>query len=116
MSGLSGVQFILYEQSSCQQGSQWGAPIYCADKLINGDSVVITQLLQPSTTYYLLIDGFAGQHCNFDITLTNSGMQDCIVLPTQENELSIHRLNVFPIPSRDFLHFELTNAPTVNTQ
>ncbi|MCP4439585.1 MAG: T9SS type A sorting domain-containing protein [Aureispira sp.] len=103
----SGVQFVLYEVGACQNGVSWGNPIYCADKLTNGDSVVITSLLQPSTTYYIMIDGFTGQHCNFDIWMENQDSNSCIITdiePAVEQEMG---LKVYPNPVSRELNLEL---------
>lgn len=77
----AGMQFVLYEAASCGNGSTWGQPIYCADKLTNGDNVDILGYLNESSTYYMMIDGFAGQHCNFDIQMeavTVGDPNDCV--------------------------------------
>ncbi|MCP4438884.1 MAG: T9SS type A sorting domain-containing protein [Aureispira sp.] len=77
----AGMQFVLYESSACRNGSSWGAPVYCADKLRNGDNVDILGYLNVNTTYYMMVDGFAGQHCNFDVTLeavTVGDPNDCV--------------------------------------
>ncbi len=76
-SGGSGVQFVLYQANQCAVGTQWGQPLYCADKLLTGDSIDIRGLLQPNTSYYIMIDGFTGQNCNFDIKLDLTGGNNC---------------------------------------
>ncbi|MCB9232969.1 MAG: T9SS type A sorting domain-containing protein [Bacteroidia bacterium] len=76
--GGNGAQFMLYEAAGCQTGGGWGAPIYCADKLLDSVPVNVAGLLSPSMDYYILIDGFAGQHCNFDLTLTGD-IEGCIL-------------------------------------
>ena len=65
--GGTGVQFVLYEVDACGMGATWPAPVYCADKLTSGSSVDVASILKPSQSYYLMIDGFTGQHCNFDL-------------------------------------------------
>lgn len=77
----SGVQFVLYDGLSCFSGSTWPQPLYCRDKVLNGDSVDVRSYLQPNTSYFIMIDGFTGQNCNFDIQLqsiTNSGV-NCLL-------------------------------------
>lgn len=74
----NGAQLMIYESLSCQSGSAWGQPIYCSDKLLQSFPVNIAGLLQPSQTYYVLIDGFAGQHCNLDLILTGD-INGCIL-------------------------------------
>jgi len=74
----NGAQLMIYEASSCQNGAAWGNPIYCSDKLLQSFPVNIAGLLQPSRTYYILIDGFAGQHCNLDLILTGD-INGCIL-------------------------------------
>lgn len=76
--GGNGAQFMLYQSPTCQTGAGWGSPLYCADKLLDGVPVNIAGLLSPSSTYYILIDGFAGQHCNLDLILTGD-MNGCIL-------------------------------------
>ena len=81
--GGSGVQFVLYERSSCAIGSGWPAPVYCADKLTSGDSVDVASILSPNQSYYIMIDGFTGQHCNFDLRfdVTTAGDPATCLLP-----------------------------------
>jgi hypothetical protein len=69
----SGVQFVLYEADACQNGSGWGTSLYCADKLTSGNSVNIAPYLQANKSYYIMIDGFTGQHCNFDLRMEAVG-------------------------------------------
>src|SRR5690606_34936104 len=57
----------------CQSGAGWGTPLYCADKLTNGSSVDVAPYIQPNRSYYIMIDGFAGQHCNFDLNMEAVG-------------------------------------------
>lgn len=78
----SGVQFVLYETNNCATGAAWGSPIYCADKLNSGDSINVANLLQPNQNYYIMIDGFTGQHCNFDLrfdVVTNGDPNTCLL-------------------------------------
>jgi spore germination protein YaaH len=111
----SGVQFVLYETGSCPSGGLWGQPLYCADKLTNGDSVVITSLLQPSTSYYIMLDGFSGQHCNFDLRLENKDSSNCsIITDIVQQQLSVSYFKAFPNPTTGFLNFEYINAPQGN--
>ena len=79
--GGNGAQIAIYAAPTCQTGAGWGSPIYCADKLLQGVPVNIAGLLAPSTTYYILIDGFAGQHCNLDLILL--GDIDGCILPIE---------------------------------
>jgi spore germination protein YaaH len=76
--GGNGAQFMLYDAGTCQTGAGWGSPIYCSDKLLANAPINIASLLQPSHTYYVLIDGFAGQHCNLDLMLTGD-INGCIL-------------------------------------
>lgn len=76
--GGNGAQFVLYESNACATGAAWGTPIYCSDKLLQSAPINIAGLLQPSRTYYILIDGFAGQHCNLDLILTGD-ITGCIL-------------------------------------
>ena len=69
----SGVQFVLYEANSCRVGAGWGTPLYCADKLTNGSAVDVAPYILPNRSYYIMIDGFAGQHCNFDLDMEAVG-------------------------------------------
>ena len=106
----SGVQFVLYEVNNCQNGSSWGNPIYCADKLLSGDSVVITSLLQQNTTYYIMIDGFAAQHCNFDIRMENKDQTGCTVITqTKPTEIITNLFRSYPNPVSNIINFEYDN-------
>ena len=103
----SGLQFVLYEVSTCQNGLTWGNPIYCADKLINGDSVLLAQLIQPNTTYYILIDGFAGQHCNFDLQVVNNDPNGCLITKQDALNTTENQLQVFPNPAQNWIRFRM---------
>jgi spore germination protein YaaH len=76
--GGNGAQIAIYDVSSCQTGAAWGTPVYCSDKMLQSVPVNIASLLQPSHTYYVLVDGFAGQHCNLDLMLTGD-ITGCIL-------------------------------------
>lgn len=76
--GGNGAQIAIYQVSTCQNGASWGSPVYCADKMLASAPVNIAPLLQPSQTYYVMIDGFAGQHCNLDLLLTGD-LNGCIL-------------------------------------
>jgi spore germination protein YaaH len=76
--GGNGAQIAIYQVNACQSGASWGAPIYCADKMLQSAPVNIAPLLQPSQTYYVMVDGFAGQHCNLDLMLTGD-LNGCIL-------------------------------------
>lgn len=84
-SGSSGYQFVLFETSSCLSGTAWnGSSVlkYCADKLTGGASVNISPYITLGKTYYIMIDGFTGQHCNADLKFEVSGIlnpQDCLL-------------------------------------
>lgn|GEM_PF-3466243 len=70
-----GFQLALFEFNACQTGAAWGSPVYCNDFVQSGDLLDISGYLNPNTHYYIMVDGFAGQHCNFDLELvqTTSG-------------------------------------------
>lgn len=76
--GGNGAQLVIYEAVACENGPAWGSPVYCSDKLLQSFPVNIAGLLQPSRTYYILIDGFAGQHCNLDLILSGD-LNGCIL-------------------------------------
>lgn len=79
--GGNGAQIAIYQVPTCQTGAGWGAPVYCADKMLASVPVNIAPLLQPSQTYYVMVDGFAGQHCNLDLILT--GIINGCILPIE---------------------------------
>lgn len=94
--GGNGAQIAIYASPTCQTGGGWGSPIYCADKLLQGVPVNIAGLLAPSNTYYILIDGFAGQHCNLDLMLIGD-IDGCILpieLVTFEGILAEHQVDL----------------------
>ncbi len=76
--GGNGAQLAIYQVPTCQTGAAWGNPVYCADKMLASVPVNIAPLLVPSQTYYVMIDGFAGQHCNLDLILTGN-INGCIL-------------------------------------
>ncbi len=76
--GGNGAQLAIYQVPTCQTGAGWGTPVYCADKMLASVPVNIAPLLMPSQTYYVMVDGFAGQHCNLDLILTGN-INGCIL-------------------------------------
>lgn len=60
----NGIQIALY--SSCS-----ASPIVCNGGFAGGNStpVSITANLTPGAVHYLLIDGYAGDYCDFDLTI-----------------------------------------------
>ena len=76
--GGNGAQIAIYEVASCQNGAAWGNPVYCSDKMLQSAPVNIASILQPSQTYYVMIDGFAGQNCNLDLILSGN-ITGCIL-------------------------------------
>lgn len=76
--GGNGAQFTIYESLTCQTGAAWATPVYCSDKLLASFPVNIASLIQPSRTYYIMIDGFAGQHCNLDLMVVGD-LNGCLL-------------------------------------
>ncbi len=112
----SGLQFVLYEVTSCQNGQSWGSPIYCADKLLNGDSVVINNLLTENTTYYLMLDGFSGQNCNFDLQLENKDTTGCLLLSEEVVHVNYKQLRIYPNPTAQFLNIHMEGIGSQRTE
>lgn len=83
----SGAQFALYETSSCLTADAWQmAQVYCADIITDGASANLSSVMfQPNTTYYLMVDAFAGRNCELDLILDilipDGG--DCISVPVE---------------------------------
>lgn len=81
----SGYQFALFETNSCLTGTGWNNSSvlkFCQDKLIGGASVNISSYITLGKTYYIMIDGFTGQHCNADLKFEVSGIlnpEDCLL-------------------------------------
>lgn len=84
----AGVQVAVYQTSgSCFGGTGWESSLnlpplgsikkYCQDKVTSQTpSINLRPFLQPNKTYYILIDGFNGQHTNFDIVVKIGGDTD----------------------------------------
>ncbi|MBL7787741.1 MAG: PKD domain-containing protein, partial [Chitinophagales bacterium] len=80
----NGIQFVLWEMTPgagninfTGEGDLWdnnnngtavgnNNMIYCEDKVTAGEFVDVP-CLKPNTTYYIMVDGFTGQHCFFDM-------------------------------------------------
>jgi hypothetical protein len=92
-SGGATMQMVLYEHSTCQAGSAWGPPLYCYDQMPNGIPVDLTPYLLAGTDYYLMFDGFAGQHCNFDLSLSLGGECPPDCTPTTPVDLGFEVLS-----------------------
>jgi len=81
----SGYQFVLFETTSCLSGTAWNNSSvlkYCRDKLTGGANVDISPYITLGKTYYIMIDGFTGQHCNADLFFQVSGIlnpEDCLL-------------------------------------
>jgi hypothetical protein len=89
----NGIQFSLWDvgpagsapASACpvSPGSQWdntaigGTPeipggtslLYCQDEIESGSAIDLTALLDPNRDYFIMVDGFTGQHCFWDFYL-----------------------------------------------
>ena len=102
--------------TSCQNGQSWGSPIYCADKLLNGDSVVINNLLTENTTYYLMLDGFSGQNCNFDLQLENKDTTGCLLLSEEVVHVNYKQLRIYPNPTAQFLNIHMEGIGSQRTE
>ncbi len=65
----SGAQFVLYETNSCLTAATWDATrVYCADIIQAGSGISIPAgTFQPNTTYYIMMDAFAGRYCDLDL-------------------------------------------------
>ena len=74
----TGLQFLLYEASSCFVGNMWPSPVYCSDKVLDGSQIDVKNYIKPNTSYFVMIDGFTGQNCNFDLRLNMEMVQDSI--------------------------------------
>ncbi len=86
----AGAQFALYKTSTCLTPANWKAnQIFCADIIVNGSVADFTDItFEPSTTYYILVDAFAGRNCELDLTLninidTNSDGNCDSLLPVE---------------------------------
>ncbi|MGB1216332.1 MAG: T9SS type A sorting domain-containing protein [Saprospiraceae bacterium] len=83
-----GSQFVLYETSSCQAPAAWQATqFYCADIITNNSGADFSSVaFSPSTTYYLMVDAFAGRNCELDLELAitiDDGAGGCAPLPVE---------------------------------
>lgn len=80
--GSNGVQIALY--TDCQQ-----PPIACNQGQSGGAAtpVTISTTLTPGVNYFLLIDGYAGDQCNFTISVTPNA---CVQAPTVGNATVIN--------------------------
>ena len=82
----AGVQVAIYQTNgSCLMGAGWQSSLstigaikkYCQDKVTSQTpSINLRPFIQPNQTYYILIDGFNGQHTNFDIVVKIGGDTD----------------------------------------
>ncbi len=68
----SGAQFVLYETAGCLAAGTWDATrAYCADIIQGGTSINIPAgVILPNTTYYIMMDAFAGRQCDMDLIVT----------------------------------------------
>ncbi len=83
-----GAQFVLYETASCQAPSAWQATqFYCADIITGGNNADLSSVtFADNTTYYLMVDAFAGRNCELDLILNVSiddGAGGCEPLPVE---------------------------------
>ncbi|MFN4081871.1 MAG: hypothetical protein ACK4NS_13315, partial [Saprospiraceae bacterium] len=78
----NGLQIALYQQ--CDE-----APIACDPGKPNGagQTVTVNVALVPGSTYFLLVDGYAGDLCEFDVTISppNAVYEPQLGLPGQIN-------------------------------
>lgn len=68
--GASGIQVALFQTNTpCVSGS-WGTSIQCQSSVLYTDTYYSWAGLTPNTTYYLVIDGVAGDQCRWNLQLT----------------------------------------------
>lgn len=84
----AGVQVAVYQTNgNCLAGTGWQSSLnipplgsikkYCQDKVTSQTpNINLRPFIQPNKTYYILIDGFNGQHTNFDIVIKIGGDTD----------------------------------------
>ena len=63
-----------------------------------------------------MIDGFSGQHCNFDLIMENKDSTDCIITSANPKTVAYEgKFSAYPNPTMDFLNFEYLQAPQGKT-
>ncbi len=89
----NGVQLSLYQTTGCLSGPAWDAvKVFCQDEITAlTPPIELAPLLQPNTQYYLMIDGFADQHANFDLNISGNN----VVFPVTRLSLSGSRNGKF---------------------
>lgn len=61
----------------CQSSADWVAPVSCVQNSV--PFTITTPALTPNTVYYIVIDNWPGNFCNF--TFTISGAASCVACP-----------------------------------
>lgn len=70
--------------TECPATGSWGSPLACTGRIFSTDYTLNLPALSSSTTYYLVVDGWAGDECNFSVTLNNS------LLPVELTSYTAH--------------------------
>ncbi len=83
----SGAQFALYETAACQTAANWQSmQIFCSDIITEGGNANFSTItFMPNTTYYLMVDAFAGRNCELDLILDIMipDGADCVSVPVE---------------------------------
>lgn len=117
--GSCGIQLALFEEpagGACQGPGTWGPPVHC-ESSTQTNAYYAWSGLQPSTRYYLMVDGNAGSQCVWN--LRAMGDFDQTLLPVDflsldvENRYGANQVNWKTANEVNTSHFEVEYATTL---
>ena len=90
--GTSGIQLVVRQSLDCDGTPSYGTndDITCRSTAGTGDFVVTLTGLTANTTYYIIIDGFAGDDCQYDILISQF-----LILPIKIKSMSATNFGSF---------------------
>jgi hypothetical protein len=79
-----GVQAALFQTATpCGSGAAWGNAISCESPWSILDFSILLPGLAPNTTYYFLVDGWAGDECTWEMNVSGN-----LIVPIELNEFA----------------------------
>jgi gliding motility-associated-like protein len=66
-----GIQFYVFSTTACGSGSVTSH--HCTQQMLPGNSTLNFTALTPGQTYFLMVDGFAGDVCTYNLSIPGGG-------------------------------------------
>ncbi len=78
------MQAALFQTATpCGSGAAWGNAISCESPWSTRDFSILLPGLAPNTTYYFMVDGWAGDECTWEMNVSGN-----LIVPIELNEFA----------------------------